>query len=426
MLIILAGAILLTAVISAKWPGFVAAFSLVGVPLILVVQFYARLPGFAVYVQGFFAMYCVLVAWLHRPHLHRLNTPFLWWGLLVLALMALGYSYSTNPDMAWVLIRRFMGVAIPLMMAGALLADSDKGFRGLMVSLTIVVVAAYVTHFIFLTSGRVNLTGLERWSELGSPILQARFSGAGVLVFVYLASARRSRIGLPVWLAGLGAGLLIMILTASRGPLLSLFLAVLFTYALRVKKLMAGMLVGAVVVVTAYVILTQFAPQAVRDRLLVKTTHDPTGTGRMGIYEVALQIALDSPLTGIGTSSFSTQYGTGEESAVHPHNLFLELFVGHGILGLAAAIVLTLMLATYIFRCVKARPVLGARCDFAMSLVIYGFVNAMFSADLGGQDVLYFGAGMLVGLTRLAAQREAEADILWDQDAHDEQLPAVL
>lgn len=70
--------------------------------------------------------------------------------------------------------------------------------------------------------------------------------------------------------------------------------------------------------------------------------HDPNNTvlSRLPIWRAAVQMIHDHPVTGIGLNSFASDLKVYApqiaESHTHPHNLFLNLWLVLGVLGLAA------------------------------------------------------------------------------------------
>lgn len=399
-------AVCIVALLAIRWPALGMGLVVAGLPLLLLAQYYAGLERWAVYFQGFFAMYCVVVAWLAQWDFRRLPLSFLAWGLLMAALLLMGYVYTPSPDYALVKIQQFLALALPLIVGGALVTDTRHRFDRTIAVFLIITIGAYIAHIVFLQSGRISLDRLARYSELGNPIAIARFAGVGVLVFIYLCLTRRGRYILPLWVGALLAGLMIMILTASRGPLLSLFVAVLVTYALRVRRMFIGMVIVGVVVAATAILLVQYAPPAVYDRLVYHTQLDPTGTGRMQIWQLAVQAFTEHPVMGLGTGGFQAYSGLASS---YPHNLFLEIISELGIAGVLASALLVLLLVKNFIACLKLRPQLGPRCDFVLSMVVFGFINAMFSADLPVQYALWFGCGMMIGLQKLAENESASA-----------------
>jgi len=397
--LVLVVAILALALITVRRHSIPAAFVLAGFSLLLVAQYYAGLQRWVVYFEGIFLMYGILVAWLSYPAWHRLWSPFVGIVLFVVLIMAFGLQYTSNYDYGWTKMQQFLALAVMLVLSGQLLMDSQKGMKELALVIAIVSLATYAAHFVFIGGDPIRFMGIARYSELGNPIAISRSVGIGVLTFIYLLVARHSRFGLPLWLAGIAAGIVIMVLTASRGPFLSFVAAVIAAYGLRTRKLLIGSMALLLVFLIGYVVLTEYAPPAVYDRLVRSTTGgtDPTMSGRTRLWALGLEQAAENPFVGNGTGGYN-KVGT---ALAYPHNLFIELCVEHGVWGLLASVLLLAYFMKYLVRCYRLRPLVGPAADWVVSIGVFGMVNAQFSGDLPAQYALWFGVGMMVGLDRL-------------------------
>lgn len=408
--LVLVLAILAAALITIRRHSIPASFVLAGFSLLLVAQYYAGLQRWVVYFEGFFLMYGVMVAWLSRPAWNRLWSPFVGIVLFIFLMMAFGLQYTPNPDYGRIKMQQFLALAVMLVLSGQLVMDSERGLRQLALMIAVVSLATYVTHFVFIGGDTARFASIARYSELGNPISIARSVGIGVLTFIFLLADRRFRIGLPVWLAGIASGILIMVLTASRGPFLSLVAALLAAYGLRTRKLLVSSLALVLVFVIGYIVLTEYAPPAVYDRL-VRTTlvgSDPTMSGRTRLWAWGLEQAAASPLLGEGTGG----YGVTGASTAYPHNVFIELCVEHGVWGLVASVLLMAYFIKYLVRCYRLRPAAGPAADWVLSIGVFGMVNAQFSGDLPAQYALWFGLGLMVAMHRLHATTEPQSMLL--------------
>jgi O-antigen ligase len=192
-----------------------------------------------------------------------------------------------------------------------------------------------------------------------------------------------------------------------------MLVALLLVYGLRFRRFFIGLVVMLAVVGLLYVIVIEFAPRAVYERLIVTTQTDPTGSGRTRVYQVGIEAGMDSPIVGQGTGGFKTYTGG---AMTYPHNLFIELFAEHGLGGLLAGGLLLLLLIKYSIRCVHLRPLVRAESDFVLALVIFGLGNSMFSSDLPPQLALWLGCGMLIGLDRMGKEEFEAADLQWSEE----------
>ena len=83
--------------------------------------------------------------------------------------------------------------------------------------------------------------------------------------------------------------------------------------------------------------LLQFIPKASWLRLATIGTELTSGSlgGRVGIWRDGFRIFLDNPLCGVGVGAFrSGLLLTQRTYEAAPHNLFLSILVGQGLIGL--------------------------------------------------------------------------------------------
>jgi putative inorganic carbon (HCO3(-)) transporter len=140
----------------------------------------------------------------------------------------------------------------------------------------------------------------------------------------------------------IGLGLLIvaavLLLTQSRGGLLSLSVTLVLMLLMRWKK---GWLLLACLLLPGLVLAAMLGPQTMLQVLATGHTLDTLDT-RLEVWSRALYLIRDFPLTGSGMGSFQavTQllypFFTTSRAIPHAHNLFLQVAVDLGLPGLVA------------------------------------------------------------------------------------------
>jgi O-antigen ligase len=403
-------AALVLVIYTLRRPSVPVALMVTGFPLIVLAVNYTRLESGAFYFTSLFATFGVLGVWLRTPSLRRLNTPFFWLFLALLGLLIIGSAYTPTPNAAQFKILLFVGTAFPLIVGGTLLTETERRMDELLLFMGLFAICSYVAHIVFIQSGSIATGNITRYGELGNPIFVSRSVGMGALTFIALCLNRRFKVALPLWLAAIAVGLYIMIFTASRGPLLAFIPALACAYMLRARRVLIGLFVAGFVGVISYIVLTQFAPAQVYDRLVVQTLQDPTGSGRVFLLKTGLEAGASSPLIGVGTGGFS-YFLAKNDVRDYPHNIFIEMFADHGFLGVTLMIVMVALIVYLVIKGNRYRPYLGWRYDFVISVVVYGFVNAQLSGDLPGQTELWLGLGMLGGIVRQGEVRQQEHEL---------------
>ncbi|WP_375765475.1 O-antigen ligase family protein [Archangium gephyra] len=174
----------------------------------------------------------------------------------------------------------------------------------------------------------------------GGPNVFARLMGLlalGAMYFWY----RRGRAWF--WIPTAATGVILALLTGSRGGALAI-LAGLLTFLvvqrvpLRRLALLSLLATAAVVVAATLSPLGKALDRSLEERFLKLTLkYEGSGdseskvylSGRETLYAAAYELGLDNPVAGAGLAAFPA-LGLG----VYPHNLFLEVFCEGGALGL--------------------------------------------------------------------------------------------
>ena len=222
------------------------------------------------------------------------------------------------------------------------------------------------------------------------------------------------------WLMVLGAlaAIYVLLMTGSRGPLLSYF-AAMTLYGVIMGQRYFGLrwmlvrIAGSLLLLAAVVAVIAQASPRLMDRYsaVVESLSNP-GTGstakqnihvRLVLYESALHAFLDRPLTGYGRQYAVSAVGdhSGEESEdyfvySHLHNGYLTDLIASGVLGLLS--LLAVLIAPLIVFW-NARPVIfgGVLC-LVLSYVFYGVTNLLFYHDV----VTFLFLGLIVVFNALA------------------------
>lgn len=210
----------------------------------------------------------------------------------------------------------------------------------------------------------------------------------------------------------------VMLTSGARGPLLAtaLSLAMLIPLGFRLSpgvrvtirrhlpRFLLLLVAGAAIALGFSDNLASRATTVARLRLLF--TQDGGGAsavGRVDFYQAAVEYWTDSPLVGHGTGSFPVMYGLGDVRG-YPHNLFLEVLVEQGLVGVS---LLLILLVT---------PFMGLGRNWAswfgdpqsvvvLLIFVVVLLNAQVSGDLTDNRPLFMAVGLLAGSVRTATRR---------------------
>lgn len=222
-----------------------------------------------------------------------------------------------------------------------------------------------------------------------SPIGLSRLLGLFVLLLIFGSMVS---LGVPFRLLLAGAAGAAMILLNARGPALALVIALFFGGS--------GLAGGRFrpLPLLAILLLILLAVHISNSFWFSPGFFSIDDTGRISLYQAALEEIRQNPLAGAGTGSFAGLSPVPE--APYPHNLFLEAAVEWGLPGLALCLLLVL---APLLRLMSGKK--RARgTSLAGAFLVFCLVNAMFSGDINGNFPLWLASGVAASLTVVAAE----------------------
>ncbi len=242
----------------------------------------------------------------------------------------------------------------------------------------------------------------------GGPNVFARLMGLFALGCLFFWS-RQGRAWL--WIPMAATGVILALLTGSRGGTASIIGAILtFLVVGRIPLRRIAILVflatAAVVMVIQFSPLGQALNHAVEERF-VRLTLNYDGakasetkvylSGREDLYAEAWRLGLENPVSGAGLAAFPA-LGLG----VYPHNVFLEVFCEGGVVGLA--FLASVMLAFFRLAIRGRRSLDGA----TVGAVVLILIGSQSSGDLYDGRALYL-LMVLTSCTTVAGRRAVSA-----------------
>jgi O-antigen ligase len=222
-------------------------------------------------------------------------------------------------------------------------------------------------------------------------------SAGFVVLFAALGLIWKQR-GSPLWALALGAaGILVMLETGSRGPMLSVVVAMVVTpFALRQPLLRTLTVAGLAAVAVAALFAS--APLYARERVESAASGEVAGSIliRVHLFDLARRSIGDNPL-GIGWGGYEQLAPDGYR---YPHNLALEVLAEAGVI--LGGLFLAWILLYYGW-------VRKAGGGFAMSVLFAGFTYALIgsttSGDLNDNRALFMLLGASIALVHRGVPR---------------------
>ncbi len=260
-----------------------------------------------------------------------------------------------------------------------------------------VLVVVTLISLVALWNLRSEFWGFEtRLKALGlNPIWLARYAGVGILVAIAAAGERVVPRTLATALVILFA--YVFYSAGSRGPLLALVLSAGFWWTLRGRFRLRF----AIASILGLAFLAGFAWIEIQGATDASpfTGHDVSNAVRVMLLKAVWDLGSSPGLVGVGTGGYGVVAGF-EDVRLYPHNIFLELWVENGLVGVG------LFVGWCVF--VARRAAAGVRANLpqvrlAAVVFVFLFVNVQISGDLPANHLLWAWGGILVSWASEAA-----------------------
>ncbi len=266
------------------------------------------------------------------------------------------------------------------------------------------VAAIFALSVVFAVTGYLTPANTSGFVEVyGSNYLGLSFiTGSGsVIVFFFIVRTLSGRTLLPIIPLGLLLGLfsVVQLQAGGRGPLIStaiallvMLLAVILRREINISLNRGiGLLALGLVVVIALVFMpsTQSEQtQTLRRLNLAIAGENGSSVGdRLSRYTTSIELFGERPIFGYGIGAWPIHALSSDEHA-YPHNIFLEIAVEYGAVGLLLFIAF-LVVTAYIY---LKNP--SAEALLWLGLVILAFVAAQTSGDLSDNRRLFAFIGL--------------------------------
>lgn len=209
--------------------------------------------------------------------------------------------------------------------------------------------------FIFFMTGMLALIGLakaiysgpERLAVLGGgPNVFGRMMGLLCISSLFFWK----RQGRSFFILTSVLSVVLVILSGSRGSMISVGLAVITFFLVervKVKKMAVFGVISCIIlgIIFAYTAVGKKALESYQLRVGKLLLEEGYTSGRGVLYYRAYKLGLEKPIFGAGLAAFP-----GLGLGVYPHNFFLEIFCEGGIVGLAAIMFTFLFLLRYLWK----------------------------------------------------------------------------
>ncbi len=330
------------------------------------------------------------------------NITWIMGGLIV---MLIGLLYSDSPQYGLGKTLRYFAFNIMLFVTPLFIRWNRETFISLLNSIAVIGVVGGWVSVVFIVYNGLDLSARISLVEHVNVIWISRSMGISILAIIGLFLLKEKDLFSVFLLLSLPGLIITMLLSGSRGPILALFIAIFITVVFMEKRkkstiialFMGFILTGAIALGITY--LSSSSVRLLTDPTNLKT--DISALHRAIAWLKSIELITDNPLLGIGTGSFLK---VGNEILPwlpkniwgYPHNIFLELTVEHGLIGL-------IIFMIPFIRIFIMESDINKRKIFIDQAIILGFftfalINAQFGGDITRNEGLWYSAGLLAAL----------------------------
>ncbi len=334
--------------------------------------------------------------------------------LVFAAVVALSYLYTAAPHYGTQKLAAFATLGCGMFFAPFLLFKSERDFWDITVGATLFAMMVAASSLSF------SATGAMGAEDNPAHIGKGQVIGLAILLLVYAPIKNRWRrlFVLLVCIPALAIGL---VSAETRGPLFSLLFVLLLSFFLdsfrspvlsrRQMAFVGVALVGAVMLLSAFWFYGaeefKFQYKATEIVNLLEGDNEAKGTAveRLVFYKAAVQLWTQRPALGWGVGGWSMAYWQND-TREYPHNLFLEVLVEEGLIGLLAL----LFFLRSVFRHLRLHwPAVQKRFPCLLPGLVYLVSIAMFSGDLDDDRFIWFWCGTVLAGCWLSSRLLAQA-----------------
>ena len=330
----------------------------------------------------------ISVIFFNKINLNKYNLTIIFILLILISSFYIATLYSANVSYGQYKIESLFAWAFfpALILVFVWKLPKEKHVLYLLVSVGMLEAFNLLYHFDELMLGRLAYEGQN-------PIWVARTLGYAALGFLILNIKKKK--GYFLFLSVIFLSL--MALTGSKGPIISLLLAVLY-YIIKTKgiKFIRPILFMSGIVI-AFMILIDVENYDIT-RIFDISGESASFIERFRIYDVGFRAWAESVLFGQGLGGYSAFIGeVGVRT--YPHNILIEIISEMGMIGLVIIILLAIS-TIYSLRVLKNKKIIVEINQTSLyiypTIFFYVLSNSMFSGDLAQNTSVWVSLTLLI------------------------------
>ena len=335
---------------------------------------------------------------------------FLIFGLL----LGVSYFHTPSPEYGLRKILRFNTFAVTMFITPLLIIKTPDDSRKLLsyfYFLLIIIVGIMLFQFVYFLRWGDFAIVLAYWNRISipgaNPIQVSRYLAIGAAMMIVLLIRNKPSNSIHYFII-LSVILLSIILSGSRGPLVSIIIGSIL-YAFLFERKRSTRIIGyGMVALATITILLLFLPESLTQRFFevsqgsVIITQQgvkrvSTIASRFEFWSMSFQTWISSItnfFAGLGSGGFSSLF-IWRDWRWYPHNLFFEIMVELGLVGLIIG--MTFIAKSY--QSINKSLILGSLTDHSALWVagtIVMFIAAQFSGDVNDNRILWMFIGISI------------------------------
>ena len=340
---------------------------------------------------------------------------FLIFGLL----LGISYIYTVSPDYGFRKILRFNTFAVTMFISPLLIIKSPADSKRLLsyfYFLLVIIIGIMLLQFVYFLKWGDFAIVLAYWNRISipgaNPIQVSRYLAIGAAMMIALLIRNKPSQSLH-YFAILFVILLSIILSGSRGPLVSIIIGSI-VYAILYERKYSSRIFGyGILAIGTIITLLLLLPESLTQRFfdisqgsVIMTQQGvrriSTIATRFEFWSMSLQAwfsSITSFFIGLGAGSFSSLF-IWRDWRWYPHNLFFEIIVELGLIGLVIGILFIIKSYQIINKGIQRGSFTDHSALWVAGTVVM-FIAAQFSGDINDNRILWMFIGISIASTHV-------------------------
>ena len=340
---------------------------------------------------------------------------FLIFGLM----LGISYIYTASPDYGFRKILRFNTFAVTMFISPLLIIKSPADSKRLLsyfYFLLVIIIGIMLLQFVYFLKWGDFAIVLAYWNRISipgaNPIQVSRYLAIGAAMMIALLIRNKPSQSLH-YFAILFVILLSIILSGSRGPLVSIIIGSI-VYAILYERKHSSRIFGyGILAIGTIITLLLLLPESLTQRFfdisqgsVIMTQQGvrriSTIATRFEFWSMSLQAwfsSITSFFIGLGAGSFSSLF-IWRDWRWYPHNLFFEIIVELGLIGLVIGILFIIKSYQIINKGIQRGSFTDHSALWVAGTVVM-FIAAQFSGDINDNRILWMFIGISIASTHV-------------------------